>query len=69
MALTVKASDGNDLPIDNLAQTFNYTGAVLTSISVQYQAIVNFAPVTKTYTQTFTYSGSLLTNISQWTPS
>lgn len=59
MALTVKATNGVDLPIDNLEQNFTYNGSGLVeTISVEYQTIE--------YIQTFTYAGSKVTEISQW---
>ena len=56
---TVTASNGVQLPLDSLAQTFAYNGSdQLTSIVVVYNNI--------TYTQTFIWTGTLLTNISGW---
>lgn len=69
MSETITASDGTQLPLDSLAQTFTYSGALVQTISVTYpprNASPPFTPVV--YTQTFTYSGSNVTNISKWVP-
>jgi hypothetical protein len=48
------------LPINDLNQTFTYSGTSVLTASVTYQGVI--------YTQTFTYTGTNVTGISQWTP-
>jgi len=54
------ASNGVDVPVDSLDQTFVYNGDNIDYIQVVYRGI--------TYRQTYTYSGSTITAISDWTP-
>jgi hypothetical protein len=61
MSDTVTAANGVQLPLISLAQTFTYSGGLVTTISCVYNSI--------TYTQTFTNNGTEITNISQWVPS
>ncbi len=57
----VTAANGVQLPLISLAQTFTYSGNLVTSITCEYNSI--------TYTQTFTNNGTKITAISQWEPS
>jgi hypothetical protein len=61
MSETVTASNGVELPLISLAQTFTYSGSFVATISVVYNSI--------TYTQTFTNNGTDITAISQWVAS
>ena len=61
MSDTVTAANGVELPLIALAQTFTYSGGLVTSISCEYSGV--------TYTQTFTNNGTEITAISQWEPS
>lgn len=65
MSETVTASDGNQLPLNDLSQAFTYSGALVQTISVQYPA-PQYPFTLTTYVQTFTYSGSNLIGISNW---
>jgi hypothetical protein len=58
MSEVVTASNGQQLDLDNLPQTFNYTADQLTSIVITLNG--------KTYTQTFTWSGTNIATISGW---
>lgn len=58
MSTIVTASDGTQFDLDNVAQTFTYTGSTVTAITVNYAG--------KTFVQTFTYTGSNLTATSNW---
>lgn len=64
MSETVTASDGTQLPLDSLTQTFTYSGSNITSISVQYDK--QGTNILGTFVQTFTYSGSNVATISGW---
>lgn len=67
MAITVQASDGTDLPICSLAQTFGYTDDLLTTATVTYHQKNTLIPID--YVQTFTYDGEgNLTDATQWEP-
>lgn len=68
MAITVVASDGNNVPVYDLAQTFVFSGLDISTISVQYPrtATPDRAGGLITYVQTFTFSGSNISNISDW---
>lgn len=58
MAETVIATDGTRLPLNEIAQSFTYSGAFVTQITVQYQG--------KTFWQLFDNDGSHITYISNW---
>lgn len=60
------ASDGQQLPISDLAVALDYDGSGnVTSLTVDYH---NIAGTPTTYVQTLTWTGNNLTNISQWEP-
>lgn len=58
MAETVVATDGARLPLNELAQTFAYSGTFPTQITVEYQG--------RTYWQIFDNDGTDVTYISNW---
>lgn len=64
MAETALADDGTRLPLADLTQTFNSTGNLVTSITVQYTSA--FTGALRTFTQTLTYSGNQITSVSRW---
>lgn len=60
MSETVQATNGQAIPVNDLAQEFTRDAdGNVESITVVYQAI--------TYVQTFTYTDGAVTDISQWT--
>jgi hypothetical protein len=63
-AETVTASDGTQLDLNSLAQTFTYSGANIATITVTYPSLQTGMP--RNFVQTFTYSGANVTNISGW---
>lgn len=58
MGATVQANDGAMLPLDSLAQEFEYDGTFIASISVNYAGVQ--------YVQTFTNDGVNIIYISGW---
>ena len=62
MSITVKASDGRDLPTCSLAMTFGYSGSNLVTATVDYP----YQGVAQLYVQTFTYAGTDIINVSEW---
>ncbi len=58
MIETVLASDGTQLPLAQLEQSFAYSGDFVSTITVEY--------VGNTYVQTFTNNGTNITNITGW---
>lgn len=62
MSLTVQASDGTPLPIDDLPQVLAYT----TISSNPYLSTITVVFGLNTYVQTYTYTGTNLTGISRW---
>lgn len=67
MSYYENASDGNPLPISDLAVALGYDGnGNVTTLTVNYP---NRGGTLTTYVQTLTYNGSgNVTNISQWVP-
>jgi hypothetical protein len=63
MSETVIASDGTLLPLDSLPQALGYTGANLTTVTVQYADQLG---ILQTYVQTLSYTGANLTAVSRW---
>ena len=61
MSETVTASNGVEVPLISLAQTYTYDGDFVDTIAVVYNSI--------TYTQTFTNDGTNITASSQWVAS
>jgi len=55
---TVTASNGVELQINALEQTFTWDGSIISTITVVYNSI--------TYIQTFSNDGTNITDISQW---
>lgn len=49
---------GTPLPIDDLPQVLTYTGALVSTITVEYYG--------NSYVKTYTYTGSNATAISGW---
>lgn len=49
-----------ELPVNDLEQTFTYSGSLVETITVEYQGV--------TYVQTFANDGVNITSISQWEP-
>ncbi len=68
MSITVVASDGNNVPVYDLPQTFVFSGLNISTISLQYPraATPSMPGGLITYIQTFTFSGSNVSNISDW---
>lgn len=65
MSETVTATNGVQLPLINLAQTYAYLGGFLSTITVNYAN--NQSPSTNiNYVQTFTNDGTNITGASQW---
>ena len=58
MSQSVTASNGARLELDNLEQTFVYSGSFLETITVTLNGI--------DYVQTFANNGTNITSISQW---
>ena len=64
MSETVSASDGTQLPLDSLAQTFVRSGSFLSTITVTYTSAQTHA--LRNFIQTFTNDGTNITAISGW---
>ena len=58
MSSTVQASNGVQLPLEDVALVFAYTATFITTITAVYRTV--------TYIQTFTNDGTNITNISSW---
>jgi hypothetical protein len=58
MSDTVTASNGVQLPLGDLEQTFEYDGTFVFTISVNYRDVV--------YIQSFSNDGTNITDISPW---
>lgn len=58
MSSTVQASNGVQLPIEDMALVFAYDGTFVATITGVYRGI--------TYVQTFTNDGTNITDISPW---
>jgi len=58
MSGTVATSTRGQLPIDDLALTFTYSGALVATITCVYQGV--------TYVKTFTNNGTNITAASVW---
>jgi hypothetical protein len=64
MSTTVTASDGTALPLDSLSTALVFSGAFISTITVQY--VANSTGVLSYFTQTFTNNGTNITAISNW---
>lgn len=58
MSTTVTASNGVQLPVEDLAATLAFDGDFIDTITVAYRGVI--------YVQTFTNDGTNITQISQW---
>lgn len=64
--MTVQASDGTQLPVENLPVAIAYSGSFISTLTVQYEAISLPTPNLSNFVQTFTNNGTNITNISRW---
>jgi hypothetical protein len=65
MSDTVTASNGVQLPLNDLEQTFTYDTSFVATISVMYRGIPGQSGLVQ-YIQTFTNDGTNITGISPW---
>ena len=52
------ASDGTEIPVDDLEKEYGYSGGNLTTVTLEYNGV--------TYVKTYTYTAGDLTGRSLW---